>query len=314
MYKSTKIAIVIPAYNESLLINKTIDTMPEFVDYIVCVNDGSTDNTLGVLKKSSQRNKRIIIVNNEKNMGVGYTVVNGFKKALELQDVNLIGVMAGDAQCDPSYLDKLIDPLIEENFDYVKANRFYHREALKSMPLYRRIGNIFITLLTKFSTGYYSIFDTQNGYGVFNRSILEKIEFGFIGNRYDYENTLLISLSIAGAKIKDVAVPAIYGDETSTIKFWPTATRALKAIWSGFWRRIYYKYILFGFHPIALFLCVGIILNIFGLFFAGLIIIEKIINNNTPTTASVMLSAIPLILGIQMLLTALIMDVYNEGN
>lgn len=221
--------------------------------------------------------------------------------------------MAADAQCDPSYLSKLIDPTIEESYAYAKANRFFHRQDLKSMPGYRRIGNIFISLLTKFSTGYYTISDTQNGYGIFTREIIEKMEFEFIGQRYDYENTMLVALSIAGAKIKDVAVPAIYGEETSTIKFLPTAMRALRAVWVGFWQRMYYKYFLFGFHPIVLFLSSGFLFCLIGIGFSLVMLFEKTVNNATPTTGSVMIAVLPIILGFQMLLTALTMDVYNEG-
>src|SRR5690606_33000772 len=147
-----------------------------------------------------------------------------------------------------NYIEPMLDVFIDRNCDYVKGNRFLHRSALKTMPGYRRIGNIFISLLTKFSTGYYSISDTTMGFGFMRKSILEQVDFDLVGDRYDYETSMLVALSIAHARIKDHAVPAIYGEETSTIDFLPTVLRVLRVVWTGFWRRMYYKYIIFSFH------------------------------------------------------------------
>lgn len=312
MYKNMKIAVCIPAYNEEKLITKTVDTLPDFMDYAVVVNDGSKDSTLKVLVNLQKNNKKLVVVDNGENRGVGFTVVNGFRNALKT-DADIIGVMAGDAQCDPSYVSKMVDLLIKENLDYVKANRFVYKDALIQMPTYRRLGNIFITILTKFATGYYSIFDTQNGYGFFTRDILETISLDLIGERYDYENTLLIALSIVGAKVRDEPVPAIYGDEVSSIKILPTIYRALRANFIGFWRRIYYKYILFNFHPIALFLFSGLLLGSFSIFFGSYIIYRRVFEQFSPSTGTVMLIVVPLILGFQLLLTAITMDMNNEG-
>lgn len=311
MYKNRTFAAVIPAYNEEKLIGKTVDTLPSFIDHIVVINDGSSDNTLDVIKKLAVKNKNITIINNEQNIGLGSSMVKGFKKALQLK-TDLICVLAGDAQCDPSYLSKMAEELIINNLDYVKANRFVHLEELKAMPKMRKFGNIIITILTKFSTGYYSIFDSQNGYAVFTREVLQKISLDMIGKRYDYENTLLIALSIANARLRDYPVPAIYGEEVSTIKVLPTTLRALKVTFTGFWKRIYNKYILINFHPIALFLLSGIFLVIVGLVVGIFITIERALSGLSPSSGTVMLVVLPLIVGFQLLLTAITMDMNNE--
>jgi len=314
MYRDMRVAVVIPCYNEEKLISKTISTIPPVVDIIIAINDGSKDGTLEVLKSIAKKNKRISVVDNDKNHGIGYSLVNGFKHALADTDAGLIGVMAGDAQCDPNYIEPMIAELYDEKLDYIKANRFFHRDALKAMPGYRQVGNVFISLLTKFSTGYYSISDTQNGYGFFTRRIMSKMEFDFIGERYDYENSMLIALSIAGAKIKDFPVPAIYGDETSTIKFLPTAMRALRAVWIGFWRRIYYKYVLYSFHPVALFLFSGILLFFVALIFGIVILLNRIFASESPSSGTVMLVVLPLIVSFQLFMTSILMDMHNEKN
>lgn len=313
MYRKVTAAVVVPAYNEEKLIAKTVNTVPDFIDYIIVINDASKDTTLEVITELAKTNKRLIILDNEVNKGVGGSLIRGFKHALEQTDATAIGILAGDAQCDPNYMQPMLDELLDSNVDYVKANRFFHRDALKAMPSYRKLGNILISLLTKFSTGYYSISDTQNSYGFFKRHILEKVNFDFVKERYDYENTMLVALSIAGAKIKDYPVPAIYGDEESTIKFLPTALRALKAVWIGFWRRIYYKYILYSFHPIALFLFSGLLFGLFGLGYGLYITYRRLAEQFTPSTATVMLIVLPLFFGFQLVLSAITMDMNNEG-
>jgi glycosyltransferase involved in cell wall biosynthesis len=312
MYRGYKVAVSIPAYNEELLIAKTVETVPDFVDLIVVTNDGSKDRTLEVLHGLAEEHKRLAVFDNDRNHGVGYTVVRGLKEALA-QEMDIIGVMAADAQCDPGFLAKMCDTLIDERLDYVKANRYRNLSELKQMPAFRRVGNIVITIVNKFATGYYSVFDSQNGYGVFTREVLERLPFELIGERYDYENTMLIAMSVIGGRVKDHPVPAIYGDETSSIKLLPTMTRALKVLCVGFWRRIFYRYVIFDFHPIALFLLGGLLLTLvgtaFGLFLVGL----RVFAGDSPSSGTVMLAVLPFLTGFQLMLTALIMDVNAEN-
>lgn len=312
MYRKIAVAVVIPCYNEELLIEKTISTLPEEIDYIFAVNDASKDGTLKVLKKIAKKNRKVTVLDNEQNGGIGYSLKRGFEYALKHTDATAIGIVSGDAQCDPQYIKPMLDEFIDRNCDYVKGNRFFQREALKSMPTFRRNGNIFISLLTKFSTGYYSISDTTMGFGFLRRSILEQVDYALVKNRYDYENSMLIALSIARARIKDHAVPAIYGEETSTIDVLPTIMRVLRVVWIGFWQRIYYKYVLFSLHPIAIFLFGGILLSAVGWIFALYLLLEKLIFDVSPSSGTVMLAVLPIILGFQMLLTALLMDVNEE--
>ena len=246
MHRKLETAVVIPCYNEEKMIAQTIKKIPEFVDHIIAVNDASTDNTIGVLNKLKKTNSRLMVVDNKVNQGVGGALISGYDYAMKNTKATAIGIVAGDDQFDSSYLKAMLDDFIDYSADYVKASRFFHREAFKTMPKYRQFGNIFITLLTKFSTGYYSITDITNGCGWLRRDILEKVDFSIVERRYDYETSMLTALSIADARVMDHAVPAHYGDEKSTIKLIPTAWRNLKAVWKGFWRRIYYKYVQIG--------------------------------------------------------------------
>ncbi len=314
MFRKHSFAVVIPAYNEEKLIAQTVNTLPDFVDHIITINDGSKDKTLNILKDLAKHNKRISVIDNKTNLGLGSSMVRGFEKAREL-NVDLVAIVAGDAQCDPEYLSKMADKLIDDRVDYVKANRFSrsNRNELKAMPTHRRVGNIFITLLTKFTTGYYSMADSLCSYGVFTGELLNQLPLDLVGKRYDFEITLLVAMSVADAKVEEYPVPAMYGEETSTISILPTAARFMKVLSSGFWRRIYYKYV-YDFHPIALLLFSGIGLTLFGLIYGLYITWRRLFEDLSPSTGTVMIIVLPLVLGFQLLLTALIMDVNNEGN
>lgn len=314
MYRKLETAVVIPCYNEEKMITQTIKKIPEYIDHIIAVNDASTDNTIGVLNKLKKQYSKLIIVDNKVNQGVGGALIAGYDYAIKNTKATAIGIVAGDDQFDSSYLKAMLDDFIDQSADYVKASRFFHREAFKTMPKYRQFGNIFISLLTKFSTGYYSITDITNGCGWLRREIIEKVDFSIVEKRYDYETSMLTALSIVNAKVIDHAVPAHYGDEKSTIKLIPTAWRNLKAVWKGFWRRIYYKYVLYGFHPVALFLFTGMFFLIISLLLAIFLLYVKLFAHQSPTAGSVMLAVLPFILGIQLTLTALTIDVSNENN
>lgn len=311
MYKNKKIAVIVPAYNEELLIRKTIESVPFFVDTIVAVNDVSTDNTLSILNELKKKNKKLTVITNPKNGGVGSSIKAGLK-CKAAKDNDYFVVMAGDAQMDPAYLPDLLDTIIDKNYDFVKANRFKHADALKKMPKYRKLGNIIVTVMTKFATGYYSIFDTQNGYVVYSKYVVENLPYDILSDRYDYENTVLIGLSIIGARVGDVAVPAVYGDEKSTINLLPTVMKTMHSLFTGFWRRVYYKYVLYNFHPIALLLFGGLLMFILSLAFTIFILVERIFYYTSPTSGTVMLAVLPILIGFQMLMSALIMDVNNE--
>src|SRR5262249_21032763 len=122
MYKGLRVAVVVPAYNESLLIGKTITTLPDFVDHIIVADDLSTDDTTQRAEAAGDR--RMTLVRHIVNTGVGGAVLDGHREAFRLgADVSV--VMASDAQMDPAYLPNLLDPIGDEGGEFTKTNRFY---------------------------------------------------------------------------------------------------------------------------------------------------------------------------------------------
>lgn len=310
MYRKKKIGIFVPAYNEEENIGEVLDTMPDYVDTILVVDDCSKDKTVEVVKKHMKHDKRILLEVNAQNQGNGYGAKLAYKRLSEM-DVDIIAPMAGDGQTEPQYLPRLLNPVIDDVCDFAKGNRFLEPAVYKKMPRYRYVGNIFVTMLNKFSTGYYSMYDSLNGYYAITSETMRKIDFDKLGNRYEFENSFWIQLNIAGARGLDISIPPVYKNEQSKIRLHKVVLPTLWTLLKGFVERIFYKYILFNFSPVGLFFVAGTLLSTFGLML-GLIILISSIGPETASTATVMLSIVPLILGFQLLLQAVVLDIQNE--
>lgn len=241
MYKKNKIAVSVPAYNEEKLIRKTLETIPAYVDLIVVVDDKSKDKTVEQILKSKKKDKRIHLIASEKNKGLGDTVIKAHLYAAEL-GANVLVVMAGDNQMDPDYLSLLLDAIIDEKIDYAKGNRFFHRQDLKKMSNFRIIGNIFLTYVAKFCTGYWKVSDPINGYTALQVKTFKKIDVSKIASRFGFEPSMLIELAIIKAKVKDVFIPARYGDEKSKVNLFIDPLKVLKTFLKGYLRRMFFKY------------------------------------------------------------------------
>lgn len=305
MYKGAVVAAVVPAYKEEAMIGRVIDTMPEFVDHIVIVDDCSPDATSDVVR--SIDSTRVTLLRHEVNQGVGGAIITGHRAAIELgADVNV--VMAGDAQMDPEHLPALLDQVTDDGYGFAKANRFYAPESFEGMPRHRVFGNIVLSFMTKLASGYWHLFDPQNGYTAVRTEVLKNIPLDHVAKRYSFENDLLIHLNIQQVSAVDVPVPAVYGDEVSSIKLGKVVPELLDLLFRGFWRRIWYRYVLWSFSPIALLLFLGLLL--FGI---GLIISIWVaflaLGSVVATAATVMLAALPLMIGTQMLISALQLDI-----
>jgi glycosyltransferase involved in cell wall biosynthesis len=305
MYNGARIAAVVPAYKEEKMITQVIDTMPEFVDHIVIVDDHSPDNTSEVVRASGD--DRVTLIRHEVNQGVGGAIITGHRAAMELgSDINVI--MAGDAQMDPAYLPDLLDRVTTEGYGFAKANRFFSPESFAGMPRYRIFGNITLSFMTKLASGYWHLFDPQNGYTAVRTEVLRRIPLDNVARRYSFENDFLIHLNILQVPATDVPIPAVYGNEVSSIRLGRVVPELLSLLTRGFWRRIWYRYVLWSFSPIALLLVLGLILSVFGLGVA-IWVCFQIAASVVATAATVMLAALPFILGTQMLISALQLDI-----
>jgi glycosyltransferase involved in cell wall biosynthesis len=253
MYEGKTIAIVVPAFNEETLIGKTLRTVPAFVDRIIVIDDASTDDTARIVEEKRLDDHRVILVRHKENQGVGGAIVTGYKKAVELE-IDISVVMAGDAQMDPDDLPKLIEPITRGEVDYAKGNRLFQGDAWNMIPHYRYLGNSFLSLLTKVASGYWHIADSQSGYTAASLSVLKRIDLDRIYKRYGMPNDMLIKLNQYDFRVRDVHVRPVYNiGERSGIRLSHVIPRITWLLFTRFWERLFFKYVIRDFHPLVFF-------------------------------------------------------------
>jgi glycosyltransferase involved in cell wall biosynthesis len=306
-FRKFSIAVIIPAYLVAGEIEGVLNELPDYVRHIIVVDDASPDNTSELVKAHANRNRRIVLVRHERNRGVGGAMLSGFKKALEL-GAQVIVKIDGDHQMDPAYIPELVIPLLEGKADYAKGNRFRDFESLRHMPLVRRIGNLGLSFLTKAATGYWNCFDPTNGFFAVRAGILRELPLARIDQGYFFETSMLANLYLLGAFILDVPMPARYRGERSSLSIWRVLFEFPAKLFVTLLRRILLRYFLFDFSMVSVYLLAGIPLILFGLIFGGVKWIQYLELGVPAPTGTVILPTLALILGIQILLSAIEID------
>lgn len=302
-----KIAVVIPSFRTEKEIVSVLQGIPGFVRHIIVVDDASPDASADLVHAAAKRNRRILLLRHAKNQGVGGAMVTGFKKALEL-DAEIVIKLDGDGQMDPQYIPALIEPLLNGEADYAKGNRFRELNALKQMPLVRRIGNLGLSFLTKAATGYWNIFDPTNGYFAIRAEVLAKLPLERIDRGYFFETSMLSQLYLLDAFVQDVTIPARYRGEVSSLSVRRALFEFPFKLTRTFLHRIILKYFIFDFSMMSIYLLTGIPLLLFGLIF-GITRWVQYYNIGVPApTGTVMLPTLSVILAIQILLSAVEID------
>ncbi len=313
MYRDRRISLVIPARNEERLIRPTLENIPELIDKVFVVNDGSTDNMAGVVQELAAKDSRIQLINHERNMGVGQAIITGYlRSAKEKCDVTV--VIGGDHQMDLSEVEDFLDPIINGEVDYTKGNRFISgMGAFDLMPKKRLMGNMLISAMTKIASGYYKVVDVVDGYTAISRRAIESINWDKAWKGYGYPMNFLIQLNMKGFKIKDVPRTAIYleGERQSQIKGMKYALKVSPMLVRGFFWRIINKYAFRNFHPLIFFYIFGLILLPLGLLDGFYLIYKQIIGRGVSGPQAT-LAALMMITGIQFLLFAMLFDMQES--
>lgn len=301
-----KIAVVIPAYNVEETIVKVIMGIPKTVENIIVVNDASRDDTANKVK--SVKDKRVTLINHTKNMGVGGALLSGYSYALGL-GVDIVVKLDGDDQMDAKFIPGLVEPILNGQADYTKGNRFLHPVALKRMPIGRKISNLGLTFLSKIASGYWNIFDPANGYTAIASSKLASLDPKKIARNYFFETSMLCELRKINAVVMDISMPAIYQNERSSVKvpreIFVFSTNLIARIFD----RLFSRYFLYDFTAVSLFLIAGTLLCIFG-FVWGIVKWFNPPQIGVPaTTGTVLIAVLPIILGFQLLIQAISLDI-----
>lgn len=283
MYRKKVISIVVPAYNEATQIVKVIETIPEFVDHIIIINDASLDNTSEIVRSHPQFSlPQLHLIEHSVNQGVGGAIATGYQWSRD-HGIDIAVVMAGDGQMDPSDLPALLDPIVEDKADYSKGNRLITSQALQKIPKIRFIGNIILSLLTKVASGYWGIADSQTGYTAINARALSIIDWDTLYKRYGQPNDLLVKLNVEELRVIDVPMEPVYNvGEKSDLKIQKVIFSISSLLLRLFFWRLKEKYIIRSFHPLVFFYFSGFFLFIISAILFFRVIFKLIVTGMMP--------------------------------
>lgn len=308
MYKNVATAVVIPAFCEESRIQGVLAGVPAWVDHIVVVDDASTDQTYEMAKRFDD--PRLVVERHTQNQGVGRATLTGWSKAMEL-GARILVKMDADGQMDPGVLPVLIDPIRRAEADYVKGNRFLHARKLAQMPWSRRIGNICLSFMAKLASGYWPVFDPTNGYVAIDAAVIPLLDQAHIHPRFFFENSMLLELGLNRAVVRDVYIPARYGDKISHLSQGRALLEFPPLLLRGFIRRMVLQYFVRDFTAASLFFMAGFVSSVFGLWWGIYHWWASAQAGVATPTGTVMIAVLPLMLGLQLVLQALVMDVQN---
>jgi glycosyltransferase involved in cell wall biosynthesis len=250
------VAVVVPCYKEQGQITGVLQTMPDFVDGVIVVDDHSPDDTAEVVRRYAAEHDqagRIVLIERQANGGVGAAIVTGYKEAVRRR-FDATAVMAGDGQMDPAELHLLAGPVVRGLADYTKGNRLFYDGVWQAMPKYRYLGNAFLSMLTKIASGYWHVADSQTGYTVVSLKALQTIDLDALYPRFGFPNDMLVRLNVYDFRVADVPVRPLYNiGERSKIRLWKVIPTMSWMIFKRFLWRMKEKYIIHDFHPLVLF-------------------------------------------------------------
>ncbi|WP_089397898.1 glycosyltransferase family 2 protein [Noviherbaspirillum humi] len=304
-----RIAVVIPSYRVTRHIANVVARMPALVWRIYIVDDACPDAS-GKFAEETLHDPRIRVLYHAENQGVGGAVMTGYRAAIE-DGAEVIVKIDGDDQMDPGLIQQFIDPILAGEADYTKGNRFFDLEEIRAMPGIRLFGNAVLSFMAKFSTGYWDLFDPTNGYTAIHADIARHLPFDRISKRYFFETDILFRLNTLRAVVVDVPMDAKYGDEVSNLKISKVAGEFLVKHIRNFGKRIFYNYYLRDMSVASVELPIGLFLFVFGVVFGGYHWIKSAEAGIATPAGTVMLAALPILVGLQMILAFVGHDVMS---
>lgn len=308
--RRANVGVVIPCHRERAGILAVLKAVPAEVTRIYCIDDGCPEGT-GRYIEDRVEDYRVTVMYHDENLGVGGAMKSGYRAALA-DDMDVIVKVDGDGQMDPGEIPRLIDPILSDAADYTKGNRFYRLTGIGSMPPARLIGNTALSFVSKLSTGYWQLFDPNNGFTAIDAGVLELLPLDDIDDGYFFESDMLFRLNTLRAVVLDIPMRARYGEERSGIRLHRAILTFARGHGVNFCKRLFYNYFLRGFSIASVEWVLGPSLFAFGVCFGAAQWLESIRTHIAATAGTVMLAALPVIIGIQMMLSAIHFDINNE--
>lgn len=306
-FQKHSIVAVIPCYRVEKEIQSVLQDVPSYIRHIVVVDDASPDSTRDLVTASAKIDPRILLMRHPSNLGVGGAMITGYKKALEL-GAQVVVKIDGDGQMDMDHLPALLKPLVEGRADYTKGNRFRDFKSLQQMPFIRRVGNMGLAFLAKLATGYWNIFDPTNGFNAIRAEALAELPLEKLDRTYYFETSILANLYLIGAVVKDVPMPARYKGEVSSLLIHRILFEFPQKLFTTFLRRLVLKNFIYDFSMGTIYLLTGVPLLLLGLLFGLYKWIQYATAGIAAPTGTVMIPTLSVLLGIQLLLSAIEID------
>ena len=291
-----KVAVVIPCYKVSKNLKSVLNEIGPEVSSIYCVDDNCPEESWKVAESIANNDSRIRVIRREKNGGVGAAVISGYKAALE-DDSEIIVKIDGDGQMSPKLVPKFIKPITENRADFIKGNRFYDLKSISGMPFVRIFGNSMLSFINKLSSGYWDLFDPNNGYTAIHAKVLKLIPLEKLNERFFHEADMLFRLSTVRAVVKNIPMDSVYDDEKSNLSILNILVTFPYLHLNRTAKRIFYNYFLRNFNIASLYFILGVFLSIFGFWYGINSLIELSKSNMTASAGTVMLAAMPIIIG-----------------
>jgi dolichol-phosphate mannosyltransferase len=305
----TNIAVVIPCFRETRRILDVIKSLGAEVSRIIVIDDACPENT-GEYVKNNCKDPRVEVLIHDVNTGVGGATMSGYRRAIEA-GAEIIVKVDGDGQMDPSLISDLVAPLLDGVADYAKGNRFYNLDGLSDMPRVRIFGNLVLSFASKVSSGYWNVFDPTNGFTAIHIDAARRLPFDKIDNGFFFESDMLFRLNMMRGVVIDIPMPARYGDEESSLKIHNVIVSFAARHYVNAVKRIFYNYFIRDFGIASIELVLGKLLLLFGVVY-GIYSWTESAETGIPATAgTVILAALPIILGSQMLIAFLNFDTKN---
>lgn len=303
------VAVVIPSYRVKAHILGVIASIGPEVQRIYVVDDTCPDGS-GDWVEQHCTDARVTVIRHEKNQGVGGAVMTGYRAAIA-DDMTVIVKVDGDGQMDPRLIPSFIHPILAGEADYTKGNRFFDLEQIGAMPPMRLFGNAVLSFMTKLSSGYWDLFDPTNGFTAIHAEVARRLPFAKISQRYFFETDVLFRLNTLRAVVVDVPMDASYGDEVSNLKISKVVTEFLVKHIRNFSKRIFYNYYLRNMSVASIELPLGMLMLALG---AGYGLWHWILSARAGVATApgtVMLAALPVLMGVQLILAFLSHDVQS---
>ena len=215
MFNNKKVIVVLPAYNASKTLEKTIQEIPfDIVDELILCDDASKDDTFQLAQTLNIKH----VIRHEKNKGYGANQKTLYRKALE-ESADIVIMLHPDYQYTPKLIPSMVNIIANDLYPVVLASRILGKGALRGgMPYYKYFFNRILTFTQNILVNY-KLSEYHTGYRAFSKEVLLSIQFELNSDDFVFDNQMLSQIIYKKFNIAEVSCPTKYFEEASSINF-----------------------------------------------------------------------------------------------